>query len=119
VRARADHYARLRKRLQQKGTRSATRKLVAISGRERRLKLNTNHVISKHIVQTHPHALIGVEELNGIRERTKRRKNRRRGTMMGQVSAKARKANQLPPSGRLPNCTACSPTKQCWRVRSV
>src|SRR5262249_5337228 len=34
----ANHYARLRKRLQKKGTRSATRKLVQISGRERRLK---------------------------------------------------------------------------------
>src|SRR6266516_4307377 len=31
VRAKADHYARLRKRLQQKGTRSATRRLVVIS----------------------------------------------------------------------------------------
>src|SRR5216684_2239746 len=35
VRAKADHYARLRKRLQQKGTRSATRRMIAISGRER------------------------------------------------------------------------------------
>jgi predicted transposase len=32
----ANHYARLKKRLQQKGTRSATRRLVQISGRERR-----------------------------------------------------------------------------------
>src|SRR5205807_3528422 len=32
----ANHYARLRKRLQKKGTRAATRRLVAISGRERR-----------------------------------------------------------------------------------
>jgi transposase len=32
----ANHYARLRKRLQKKGTRSATRRLVIISGRERR-----------------------------------------------------------------------------------
>ncbi len=32
----ANHYARLRKRLQKKGTRSATRRLVVISGRERR-----------------------------------------------------------------------------------
>ncbi len=32
----ANHYARLRKRLQKKGTRSATRRLVTISGRERR-----------------------------------------------------------------------------------
>src|SRR2546423_13352010 len=35
VRAKADHYARLRKRLQQQGTRSATRRLLVISGRER------------------------------------------------------------------------------------
>jgi putative transposase len=34
VRAKADHYARLRKWLQRKGTRSATRRLVVISGRE-------------------------------------------------------------------------------------
>ena len=94
VRARADHYARLRKRLQRKGTRSATRKLVAISGRERRLKLNTNHVISRRILDTHPTSLIGLEELNGIRERTKRPKKRRKGNQMGPVSAKARKANR-------------------------
>jgi putative transposase len=94
VRARADHYARLRKRLQHKGTRSATRKLVAISGRERRLKLNTNHVLSKHIVETHPHALIGLEELNGIRERTKRRKKRRTATTVGAGSATSRRANR-------------------------
>src|SRR6266480_6416573 len=42
-RAKADHYARLRKRLQHKGTRSATRRLVVISGRERRLKQAINH----------------------------------------------------------------------------
>src|SRR5713101_620645 len=35
IRAKADHYARLRKRLQKKGTRSATRRLVVISRRER------------------------------------------------------------------------------------
>ncbi len=42
VRARADHYARLRKRLQHKGTRSATRRMIALGGRERRLKLQVN-----------------------------------------------------------------------------
>jgi putative transposase len=87
VRARADHYARLRKRLQQKGTRSATRKLVAISGRERRLKLNTNHVISKRIIESHPKSLIGLEDLNGIRERTKRKKGKK-------ASRKQHKANR-------------------------
>ena len=96
VRARADHYARLRKRLQQKGTRSATRRKIALSGRERRLKLRTNHTIAKHIVQAHPHSLIGLEELTGIRERTKRRRRQRKkhGKGTEPVSRKARRANR-------------------------
>ena len=96
VRAKADHYARLHKRLQKKGTRSATRRLIALSGRERRLKLQANHRIAKSIVQTHPHTLIGLEELTGIRERTKRRKRRRKkhGRGTEPVSKKARRANR-------------------------
>ena len=39
----------------------------------RRLKLNTNHTISKRILDTHPQAFIGLEELSGIRDRTKRK----------------------------------------------
>jgi putative transposase len=87
VRAKADHYARLTKRLQQKGTRSATRRLRAISGRERRLKQTANHEISRRIVEAHPHSLIGLEDLTHIRERTKRRKGKR-------ASKKQRKANR-------------------------
>jgi len=86
VRARANHDARMRKRLQHKGTRSATRRLVAISGRERRLKQDANHVVSKRIVTQHPHSLIGLEQLTDIRERTKRRRGR-------SASKKQRKAN--------------------------
>src|SRR5215469_2424326 len=95
VRAKADHYARLQKRLQKKGTRSATRRKIALSGRERRLKLQTNHSIAKSIVNAHPHTLIGLEELTGIRERTKRRKRRRKKNGKGTepVSRKARRAN--------------------------
>ena len=63
VRAKANHYASLRKHLQQTGTRSATRHLVAISGRERRLKQDANHVVSKRITQQHPRSLIGLEQL--------------------------------------------------------
>jgi IS605 OrfB family transposase len=73
VRAKADHYARLRKRLQKKGTRSATRRLVVISGRERRLKQDCNHLISRRIVDAHPQSLIGLENLRGIRDHTKRK----------------------------------------------
>jgi putative transposase len=58
------------------------------------LKLNTNHVISRRIIDMHPKSLIGLEELNGIRERTKRRRKRRKGKKLLPVSAKARKANR-------------------------
>ncbi len=91
----ANHYARLRKRLQKKGTRSATRRLVVISGRERRLKQDANHVVSTRIVNQHPHSLIGLEDLTHIRERTKRRTKRRKKNGKGTepVSRKQRKAN--------------------------
>jgi putative transposase len=82
----ANHYARLRKRLQHKGTRSATRRLVAISGRERRLKQDANHVVSKRIIDAHPNSFIGLENLTDIRERTKRRKGKK-------ATKKQRKAN--------------------------
>src|SRR2546425_11149811 len=82
----ANHYARLRKRLQKKGTRSATRRLVVISGRERRLKQDANHVVSKRIVTRHPHSLIGLEQLTDIRERTKRKHGKK-------ASKKQRRAN--------------------------
>src|SRR2546423_10821560 len=82
----ANHSARLRKRLMQKGTRSATRRLVQISRRERRLKQDANHVVSKRIVEQHPHCLIGLENLTDIRERTKRKHGKK-------ASQKQRKAN--------------------------
>src|SRR6266487_1413769 len=82
----ATHYARLRKRLQKKGTRSATRRLVAISGRERRLKQDANHVVSKRIVTRHPNSLIGLENLTDIRERTRRKHGKK-------ATKKQRKAN--------------------------
>ncbi|WP_201387001.1 RNA-guided endonuclease TnpB family protein [Ktedonobacter sp. SOSP1-85] len=87
IRAKADHYARLRKRLQKKGTRSATRRLLAISGRERRLKQDRNHLISRRIVDAHSQSLIGLEDLTHIRERTKRKRGKK-------ASEKQRRANR-------------------------
>lgn len=87
VRAKTDHYARLRKRLQQKGTRSATRRLIAVSGRERRLKQDRNQVISRRIVDGYSHALIGLEDLTHIRERTCRQRGKR-------ATTKQRRANR-------------------------
>jgi IS605 OrfB family transposase len=84
--SKANHCARLRKRLQKKDTRSAIRRLVVISGRERRLKQDTNHVVSKRIVTRYPNSLIGLEHLTDIRDRTKRKKDKR-------ATSKQRKAN--------------------------
>jgi putative transposase len=87
VQAKADHYVRVRKRLQQKGTRSATQRLIAIAGRERRLKQDRNHVVSRRIIDSYPASLIGLEELSHIREHTRRRRGER-------ASAKQRRANR-------------------------
>jgi putative transposase len=87
VRAKADHYARLRKRLQRKGTRDATRRLVVIAARERQLKQATNHQISRRIVASHPHSLIGLEDLTRIRDRTKRKRGKK-------ATRKQRRANR-------------------------
>jgi putative transposase len=93
----ANHYARLRKRLQTKGTRAATRRLVAISGRERRLKADANHVVSKRIVTQHPHSLMGLENLTDIREHTRRRTHKRKKNGKGAkpVSSKQRTSNRV------------------------
>jgi putative transposase len=93
----ANHYARLRKRLQQKGTRSATCRLRRIAQRERRFKMQANHTLAKQIIRQHPSTLLGLEDLTGIREHARRRKRRRKKNGKGfeQVSAKARKANRV------------------------
>jgi putative transposase len=97
TRHKANHYARLRKRLQQKGTRGSKRRLRRIEQRERRLKQQANHCIAKQIITEHPQALIGLENLTDIRERTKRKRRRRKKNGKGTepVSPKARKANRV------------------------
>jgi putative transposase len=82
----ANHYARLRKRLQKKGTRPASRRLVVINGRERRLKQDANHVFSKRTVDRYPQTLIGLEQSTDIRDRTHRKHGKK-------ATRKQRKAN--------------------------
>jgi putative transposase len=62
----------LRQRLQKRGTKSAKRHLKKLSGKEARFKKNTNHVISKRIVQKAKAngQGIAIEELRHIRQRT-------------------------------------------------
>ena len=75
ARQKKDHYARLRRSLQRKGTRSATRRLIQISGRERRFIADWNHKLSLRILRRFPKSLIGLEELTNIRDRTEGRSN--------------------------------------------
>ncbi len=85
VRHKASRYVRARKSLQRKGTHSATRRLVALSGRERRFIADTNHCIAKQLVT--PSTLIGLENLTHIRERTKPKNKGKK------ASIKQRRAN--------------------------
>ena len=85
VKHKANKYHKARKSLQQKGTRSAKKRLISLSGRERRFTADVNHSISKKIVS--PHTLIGLENLKHIRERTNRQSSKK-------ASHKQRKANR-------------------------
>ncbi|MEO8971009.1 MAG: transposase [Ktedonobacteraceae bacterium] len=65
------HHA-LRQRLQQRGTKSAKRHLKRLSGKQARFQRNTNHVISKRIVQKakNSNQALAIEDLRHIRQRT-------------------------------------------------
>lgn len=85
IRHKASKYHKARKTLQQKGTRSAKRRLISLSGRERRFTADVNHSISARIVS--PNTLIGLENLKHIRERITRKSIKK-------ASPKQRKANR-------------------------
>lgn len=63
-------YAKIKAVLQHVGTYSAKKHLKKISGKERRFKKDTNHCISKEIVNTakDTNRAIALEDLSGIRE---------------------------------------------------
>ena len=77
VRAVRRKYQHTRATLQQKGTRSAKRRLKAMSGREKRFMSDVNHCVSKRIVHTPNIGRIALENLTGIR-RNKRNKTTRK-----------------------------------------
>lgn len=69
----------LRRKLQSKGTKSAKRLLKKRSLKESRFARDTNHVISKRIVQTAKRTgrAIAIEQLDGIRNRIRARRRER------------------------------------------
>lgn len=64
---RRNHYAKLRARLQAKGTKSAKRRLRSLSGRESRWMSDVNHQLSKTLVETYgKQTLFVLENLTGV-----------------------------------------------------
>jgi len=72
-------YARIRRKLQAAGTKSAKRHLKRLSGREARLRKDTNHVISKKLVgkAKATNRAIALEDLRHSRKRATVRKSQR------------------------------------------
>lgn len=73
-------YSQMRTRLQKKGTRSAMRVLKNLAEREQRLMTAINHNVSKRLVafaKQNQVNIIGLEDLTGIRTKTKRPKEDR------------------------------------------
>lgn len=81
----AERAASTRSALQAKGTRGAKAVLRRLALRERRLNADTAHCVSKSIAE--PHAMVGLEWLKDIRNRTERRHSKK-------ASVKRRKANR-------------------------
>jgi putative transposase len=79
VEARRRWYADRRSTLQKVGTRSAKRKLMKMSGRQRRFQADANHCISKRLVSKaqDTNRTIAIEDLKGIRSRTTVKKSQR------------------------------------------
>lgn len=67
-------YQYLRKKLQQKGTKSAKRHLKKLSGKEKRFMLDVNHCISKSLAANKNVSTYVLEDLKGIRDRRKGKK---------------------------------------------
>jgi IS605 OrfB family transposase len=73
------HYPKVRRSLQAKGTKEAKRLLKRLSGREQRHMRAINHRISKQLVEKAQatQRQIALEDLTGIRQRTKARRQQR------------------------------------------
>jgi IS605 OrfB family transposase len=70
-------YRSLRRRLQKRGTKSAKRHLIKLSGKEKRFKADINHQISKKIINSlNPGDTLAIEDLSGIRAKKLRKSAR-------------------------------------------
>ncbi len=118
-------YAKVRRRLQQRGSLSAKRHLRKLAGRQRRFQQDTNHCISKRLVQKakDTQRAIALEDLTHIRTRTTVRKSERArhsnwafAQMRQFISYKARLAGVpvevVDPAYTSQRCSACGHTER-------
>jgi IS605 OrfB family transposase len=78
-------YDRLRRTLQPKKTRSTRKRLAAWRGKQARFQKDVNHVVARRLVATalSTHRSLAVEDLNGIRDRTRRKASRDQRRLLG------------------------------------
>lgn len=68
IRAAKRRFQHNRKTLQQKGTRSAKKRLKAMSGREKRFMSSVNHFVTKQLAENLDVGVYAIEDLKGIRK---------------------------------------------------
>ena len=78
-------YHRLRRKLQPKRTRSARKRLASWKGKQTRFQKDVNHAVAKRLVATalRSHRSLAVEDLNGIRDRTRHKASRDQRRLLG------------------------------------
>jgi IS605 OrfB family transposase len=122
-------YAQRRQALQKVGTKSATRRLKQLAGRQRRFQKDTNHAISKRLVAKAERTkrAIVLENLKGIRQRARvtgpaqraRHNNWAFGQLRAFISYKAQCAGVpvalVDPAYTSQRCSACGHTERANR----
>jgi putative transposase len=133
------HYEKVKRSLQRKATKqkrggqrplNAKRKLKALSGRERRFKANTNHTIAKKIVAkaTDTGRGVAIEDLEGIRDRTRFRKKQRdrmskwafaelRGYIEYKAALRGVKVTAVDPRNTSKRCPSCNHVSRKNRIK--
>ncbi|MBD2185830.1 RNA-guided endonuclease InsQ/TnpB family protein [Aerosakkonema funiforme] len=117
-----------RRRLQQKGTRSAKRQLKAMSGREKRFMRNTNHCVSKKLANQPDVTVFVLEDLSSIRTQSRGKKvnkwlsswpfYQQEQFLTYKSIALGKKVVHIDPSYTSQKCNICKHIKKTFRHKS-
>ncbi|MBD2186488.1 RNA-guided endonuclease InsQ/TnpB family protein, partial [Aerosakkonema funiforme] len=117
-----------RRRLQQKGTRSAKRRLKAMSGREKRFMRDTNHCVSKKLANQPDITVFVLEDLSSIRTQNRGKKvnkwlsswpfYQQEQFLTYKAAALGKKVVNVAPSYTSQKCNICKHIKKTFRHKS-